>query len=103
MARCKCPVETANLHAASVAWWLQVHVEAMPDGKKNPYGNGFVSIDTPLTSEGKACRVADASKGTHWKVNNPASRHTSTGRDALLQSMHLLRSMLSGCASHGCD
>ena len=56
-----------------------MHVEAMPDGKENPYGNGFVAVEAPLTSEGSACRVADASKGTYWKINNPASRHASTG------------------------
>lgn len=58
---------------------VQMHVEAMPEGKENPFGNGFVGIETPLTSEGGACRVADASKGTYWKINNPASRHASTG------------------------
>ncbi len=56
-----------------------MHVEAMPDGKENPYGNGFVGVETALTSEGSACRVADASKGTYWKINNPVSRHASTG------------------------
>jgi len=63
-----------------------MHVEAMPDGKGNPYGNGFVGIETPLTREGSACRVADASKGTYWKINNPASRHASTGNNP---SFHL--------------
>ncbi|KAL0022393.1 hypothetical protein WJX77_007633 [Trebouxia sp. C0004] len=38
---------------------LEMHVEAMPEGKENPYGNGF---------------------GTYWKINNPASRHASTGK-----------------------
>ncbi|KAA6416614.1 MAG: Cu2+-containing amine oxidase [Trebouxia sp. A1-2] len=52
----------------------EMHVEAMPDGKENPYGNGFVGVETPLTNEGSACRVADASKGTYWKINNPDSR-----------------------------
>ena len=63
-----------------------MHVEAMPDGKENPYGNGFVGVETPLTSEGSACRVAYASKGTYWKINNPASRHASTGNSP---SFHL--------------
>lgn len=63
-----------------------MHVEAMPDGKENPYGNGFVGVETPLTNEGSACRVADASKGTYWKINNPDSRHASTGNSL---SFHL--------------
>ncbi len=60
--------------------WPQVHAEAMPEGPKNPYGNGFIGVETPLTSEAKAARVADGSKGTYWKVNNPTSRHPSTGK-----------------------
>ncbi len=63
-----------------------MHVEGMPEGKGNPYGNGFVGIETPLTNEGSACRVADASKGTYWKINNLASRHASTGSSP---SLHL--------------
>lgn len=56
-----------------------MHAEAMEEGPKNPYGNGFIGVETPLTSESKAARVADGSKGTYWKINNPASRHASTG------------------------
>ena len=56
-----------------------MHAEALPEGPKNPYGNGFIGVETPLTSEAKAARVADGSKGTYWKVNNPTSRHPSTG------------------------
>ncbi len=69
-----------------------MHVEAMPDGKENPYGNGFVGVETLLTNEGSACRVADASKGTYWKINNPASRHASTGNT---RSSHLSDTLLS--------
>ncbi|DBA72671.1 TPA: putative terpene-alkaloid biosynthetic cluster [Trebouxia sp. C0005] len=58
----------------------EVHAEALPEGPKNPYGNGFIGVETPLTSEAKAARVADGSKGTYWKVNNPTSRHPSTGK-----------------------
>ena len=56
-----------------------MHAEALPDDDKNPFGNGFVGIETPLSSESKASRIADATKGVYWKVNNPASRHPSTG------------------------
>lgn len=56
-----------------------MHAEAMEEGPKNPYGNGFIGVETPLTRESKAARVADGSKGTYWKINNPASLHASTG------------------------
>lgn len=59
--------------------FLQMHAEALPDDDKNPFGNGFVGIETSLRSESKASRIADATKGTYWKVNNPASRHPATG------------------------
>ena len=64
-----------------------MHAEALPDDDKNPYGNGFVGVETPLSSESKASRVCDATKGTYWKVNNPASRHPSTGL-LLLRLLH---------------
>ena len=63
-----------------------MHAEAMEEGPKNPYGNGFIGVENPLTSESKAARVADGSKGTYWKINNPASRHASTGLLATLHS-----------------
>lgn len=62
---------------------LQMHAEALPDNDKNPYGNGFIGVETKLDSESKASRVADATKGMYWKVNNPASRHASTGEPFL--------------------
>ena len=57
-----------------------MHAEAMEEGPKNPYGNGFIGVETPLCSESQAARVADGAKGTYWKINNPASVHPSTGR-----------------------
>lgn len=56
-----------------------MHAEALPEGPKNPYGNGFIGVETPLKSESGAARVADGSKGVYWKVNNPASRHPASG------------------------
>lgn len=58
---------------------VQMHAEALPDNDKNPYGNGFIGVETPLKSESKAARVADATKGVYWKVNNPASCHAASG------------------------
>ena len=56
-----------------------MHAEALPEGPKNPYGNGFIGVETPLDSEAKAARVADGAKATYWKVNNPKSRHAASG------------------------
>ena len=58
---------------------MQVNVEAMPDGPENPYGNGFIAVETDLTSEAKAQRVCDPSKGRMWKVKNPESLNPITG------------------------
>ncbi|KAL3159938.1 hypothetical protein ABBQ38_010331 [Trebouxia sp. C0009 RCD-2024] len=58
----------------------EVHAEALPEGPKNPHGNGFIAVEAPLRSESEAARVADGSKGVYWKVNNPASRHPATGK-----------------------
>ena len=63
---------------------LQVHAEALPEGPKNPHGNGFIAVETPLRSESEAARVAEGSKGVYWKVNNPASRHPATGQSVQL-------------------
>ena len=56
-----------------------MHAEALPEGPKNPYGNGFIAVETPLKRESGAARVADGSTGVYWKVNNPASRHPASG------------------------
>ena len=63
----------------------QVNVEAMPDGPDNPYGNGFIAVETDLTSELKAQRVCDPSKGRMWKVKNPESLNPITGDPSLPQ------------------
>ena len=58
---------------------LQVNVEALPDGPENPYGNGFIPVETDLTSELKAQRVCDPMKARLWKIKNPGSLHPVTG------------------------
>ena len=60
----------------------QVNVEALPEGPKNPYGNGFVPVETDLTTESQAQRVCDPSTGRMWKIRNPNSLHPVTGAPA---------------------
>ena len=57
----------------------QVNVEALPDGPENPYGNGFIPVETDLTSELKAQRVCDPACARLWKIKNPESLHPVTG------------------------
>jgi primary-amine oxidase len=45
----------------------------MPAGPDNPYGNGFRTVETSLTSTHQAQRVAEPFKGRVWKIKNPAS------------------------------
>ena len=52
---------------------------ALPDGPKNPYGNGFIPVETDLTTELKAQRVCDPHKSRLWKIKNPNSLHPITG------------------------
>ena len=54
-------------------------MEALPDGPKNPYGNGFIPVETDLTSEAQAQRVCDPTRARLWKVKNPESLHPITG------------------------
>ena len=54
-------------------------MEALPDGPKNPYGNGFIPVETELTSEAQAQRVCDPMRARLWKVKNPESLHPVTG------------------------
>ncbi len=58
---------------------MQVDVVALPDGPKNPYGNGFIPVETDLTTEKTAQRVCDPHKSRLWKIKNPNSLHPITG------------------------
>ncbi|EFJ39825.1 copper amine oxidase [Volvox carteri f. nagariensis] len=50
----------------------EVDVESMPwDGLTNPYGNGFRTVETPLTSVHQAQRSIAPEKGRVWKFVNP--------------------------------
>ncbi|BDA50132.1 Primary amine oxidase [Coccomyxa sp. Obi] len=65
----------------------EVNVEALPDGPENPYGNGFVAVETDLTSEAKAQRVCDPFKARLWKVKNPNSLNPITGKPVAYKIM----------------
>ena len=67
---------------------LQVNVEALPEGPKNPYGNAFVPVETDLTTEMKAQRVCDPHKARLWKVRNPNSLHPITGAILVTSSFY---------------
>jgi len=56
-----------------------VEVAAMDDGPDNPFGNGFVAMETPLLSESEAQRVCSPQTARYWKISNPASKHPVTG------------------------
>ena len=58
---------------------LQQDMEAMPPGPSNPYGNGFTTVETDLTTELQAARVVDAMRARVWKIKNPESLHPVTG------------------------
>lgn len=58
---------------------LQQDFVPMAVGPNNPYGNGFKAVETDLTTEQKAIRVADPFKGRIWKIKNPESIHPVTG------------------------
>eukprot|EP01025_Chloroclados_australasicus_P031457 TRINITY_DN3179_c0_g5_i1.p1 TRINITY_DN3179_c0_g5~~TRINITY_DN3179_c0_g5_i1.p1 ORF type:complete len:672 (-),score=75.87 TRINITY_DN3179_c0_g5_i1:433-2448(-) len=58
----------------------EVDVEALPeDPDSNPSGNGFKTVETILTSEQQAQRVANAHKGRIWKIANPNKTNQVTG------------------------
>ena len=52
----------------------------MDDGPDNPFGNGFVAVETPLTTEQQAQRVCSPQTARYWKISNPASKHPVTGQ-----------------------
>ncbi|WP_030621481.1 primary-amine oxidase [Streptomyces fulvoviolaceus] len=51
----------------------EVEAASVPMGPDNPRGNAFRLRRTPLTSEGGAQRMADASVDRVWHISNPAS------------------------------
>lgn len=50
---------------------VECNAEPLPDGPGNPFGNGFVMRDTPLTTVHEAQRLVCAEVARHWKILNP--------------------------------
>jgi primary-amine oxidase len=48
----------------------EIDVVPEPLGDNNPYGNAFGPVETILTTEKEAIRIADPSKARAWKVSN---------------------------------
>ncbi|MEH3075481.1 MAG: primary-amine oxidase [Quadrisphaera sp.] len=51
---------------------VEVDAARVPVGPGNPHGNAFTRVMTPLTSEGEAQRMSDATVGRTWVVTNPS-------------------------------
>lgn len=51
----------------------------MDDGPDNPYGNGWLVKETPLSTETAAQRLCNSQQARYWKISNPASKHPITG------------------------
>jgi len=75
--------------------WMQVNVESLPDGPKNPHGVGFVANETVLRSEKEAQRMGDLNTSRIWKIKNPNSINPLNGEPlgdavhARLQASHV--------------
>ncbi|KAJ3032255.1 hypothetical protein HDV00_007739 [Rhizophlyctis rosea] len=59
----------------AVAEYDVVPMEVCDD---NPYGNGFTTAETLLTSEQQAQRICNPLAGRHWKIINPSVIHPYT-------------------------
>ncbi|WP_370950066.1 primary-amine oxidase [Amycolatopsis sp. cg5] len=49
---------------------VEIDVERMPIGERNPYGNAFTWKETPLRSELEAQRLADPAKARVWEIRS---------------------------------
>eukprot|EP00884_Botryococcus_braunii_P004086 jgi/Botrbrau1/13679/Bobra.0378s0010.1 len=58
---------------------VEINCESMPVGPDNPYGVGFVALETVLETEKQAQRTIDPYKSRCWKVVNYNSRNRVTG------------------------
>lgn len=58
---------------------MQINCESMPVGPDNPYGVGFVALETVLETEKQAQRDIDPYKSRCWKVVNYNSHNRVTG------------------------
>ena len=57
----------------------EVDLVAAPEGQENPWGNAMIVKSTPLLSESRARRSADASAGRTWVVTS-ANRQNAVGQ-----------------------
>ena len=69
----------ATFSRPASVWRLQVNVESLPDGPKNPHGVGFVANETVLRSEKQAQRMGDLNTSRIWKIKNPNSINPLNG------------------------
>ncbi|WP_091287888.1 primary-amine oxidase [Amycolatopsis xylanica] len=49
---------------------VEIDVEGVPIGERNPYGNAFTWKETPLRSEREAQRLADPAKARVWEIRS---------------------------------
>lgn len=54
---------------------VEMNTAAMPAGKENPYGGGFVMNETLLRTESEAMRAMDLQSSRRWKIVNPTVRN----------------------------
>eukprot|EP01023_Acetabularia_acetabulum_P066619 TRINITY_DN9016_c0_g2_i1.p1 TRINITY_DN9016_c0_g2~~TRINITY_DN9016_c0_g2_i1.p1 ORF type:complete len:714 (+),score=119.60 TRINITY_DN9016_c0_g2_i1:60-2201(+) len=73
-------VAVGDKHGGKGLQICEVDVEAMvQDEVKNPWGNGFKTVETILTTEQEAQRVTSASKNRIWRIVNPNQLNPITG------------------------
>jgi primary-amine oxidase len=53
----------------------EMNSQAAPIGPGNPYGNAWVNVATPLTSEAKARRKVDVRSARRWRIVNPTVKN----------------------------
>jgi len=50
---------------------VETEAQRLPVGPQNPHGNAFTLRRTPLASESRAQRTADAGVARRWRIENP--------------------------------
>lgn len=63
---------------------LEANVDALPQGRHNPDGNGFAKVETVLGSEMEARRDVDARRARMWRVIAPESRNRLGNRSGYM-------------------
>jgi primary-amine oxidase len=54
---------------------LEMNSTPMPAGPRNPWGNGFTMVETPLLSERQAQRNINLQTSRRWIIENPSARN----------------------------